>query len=75
MRNAPQHGSTSKPRHTHILLPDTNRLGLYGCTREQKNLLTHTGRVHTHAYSEQEEEEGLRALAHISDRALKSRKP
>lgn len=41
----------------------------------KKNLFTHTGRVHTHAYSEQEEEEGLRALAHISDRALKSRKP
>lgn len=41
----------------------------------KKNLLTHTGRVHTHAYSEQEEEEGLRALAHISDRTLKSRKP
>ena len=38
MRNAPQHGSTSKPLHVHIH-PDAHRLRQYGCIHKNKILL------------------------------------
>lgn len=76
MRNAPQHGSTSKPLHVHIHL-DTHRLGQYGCTHKQKNLL----HIQTHPYArlpynselvQRMHKEGPSCIQYYLDNTLKS---